>query len=110
MVEQANRSLVLAGLEPGRFTTLPNDGGIVYIDGMNEDGTLMQGVFLQRERDGRVEVMTAREGAMQFAGERERYLQLREGHRTEGPLSGALDFRLMRYAINEVAPAYRRPR
>jgi lipopolysaccharide export system permease protein len=40
---------------------------------------------------------------MQFEGERERYLQLRDGHRIEGPVDGGLDFRLMRYAYNDVA-------
>jgi lipopolysaccharide export system permease protein len=103
LIEQANRSLVVAGLEPGRFTSLPDDGGIVYIDGMSEDGAGLKGVFLYRDRNGRVDVMTAREGAMQFEGERERYLQLRDGHRIEGPVDGGLDFRLMRYAYNDVA-------
>ena len=103
LVEQANRSLIVAGLEPGRFTSLPNGGGIVYIDGMTEDGAGLRSVFLQREREGRIDVMTASEGELQFEGERGRYLQLRDGHRLEGPLDGALDFRLMRYAINEVA-------
>lgn len=102
MVEQANRSLIVAGMEPGRFTTLPG-GGIVYIDGMSEDGTTLQGIFTQRERDGRVDVSTARTGTLELAGEHERYLQLRDGHRVEGPLDGGLDFRLMRYAINELA-------
>ncbi|AKC87250.1 LPS export ABC transporter permease LptF [Pseudoxanthomonas suwonensis] len=103
LIEQANRSLIVAGLEAGRFTLLPGGGGIVYIDGMNEDGTGLKGVFLQREREGRIDVMTARDGALQLDGERERFLHLRDGHRLEGPLGGALDFRLMRYATNEVA-------
>ncbi len=103
LIEQANRSLVVAGLEPGRFTPLPNNGGIVYIDGMSEDGTGLKGVFLYRDRNGRLDVVTAREGAMQFEGERERYLQLRDGHRIEGPVDGGLDFRLMRYAYNDLA-------
>jgi lipopolysaccharide export system permease protein len=103
MVEQANRSLIVAGLEPGRFTSLPNGGGIVYIDGMSEDGAGLKGVFLQREREGRIDVVTARDGALQFHGERERYLQLRDGHRIEGPLDATLDFRLMRFGSNDVA-------
>jgi len=103
MVEQANRSLIVAGLEPGRFTALPNGGGIVYIDGMSEDGRTLQGVFLQREEEGRVDVVTARTGSLEFQGERERYLSLGDGHRLEGPLAGGLDFRLMRYARNDVA-------
>ncbi|MCR6686471.1 LPS export ABC transporter permease LptF [Pseudoxanthomonas sp.] len=103
MIEQANRSLIVAGLEPGRFTALPNGGGIVYIDGMSEDGRNLQGVFLQREEEGRVDVVTARQGSLEFEGERDRYLRLLDGHRVEGPLEAGLDFRLMRYASNEVA-------
>ncbi len=103
MIEQANRSLIVAGLEPGRFTSLPNGRGIVYIDGMSEDGRTLQGVFLYREREGRIDVLTAREGALEFEGDRNRFLQLREGHRVEGTLDGPLDFRLMRYASNELA-------
>lgn len=103
MIEQANRSLIVAGLEPGRFTSLPGRGGIVYIDGMNEDGTTLRGVFLYRDRDGRIDVVTAPEGALQFEGERNRYLELRDGRHSEGPIEGALDFRMMRFATNEVA-------
>lgn len=103
MIEQANRSLIVAGLEPGRFTSLPNGGGIVYIDGMSEDGRTLQGVFLQRERDGRVDVVTARTGSLEFGGDRDRFLRLADGRRLEGPLDEGLDFRLMRYAVNEVA-------
>ncbi|WP_374013102.1 LPS export ABC transporter permease LptF [Pseudoxanthomonas koreensis] len=103
MVEQANRSLIVAGLEPGRFTLLPGGGGIVYIDGMSEDGRNLQQLFLQRERDGRLDVVTARTGSLEFGGERDRYLRLLDGHRVEGPLDAGLDFRLMRYAVNEVA-------
>jgi lipopolysaccharide export system permease protein len=103
MVEEANRSLIVAGLEPGRFTSLPGGRGIVYIDGMSEDGRTLRSVFLHREREGRIDVLTAREGALKFDGERERYLELRDGHRVEGPLEGARDFRLMRYVSNELA-------
>lgn len=102
LIEQANRSLIVAGLEPGRFTTLPNRGGIVYIDAMSEDGTSLQRMFMYRERDGRIDLVTAREGEVQFEGERERYLQLRDGHRVEGSIDGPLDFRLMRYAQNDL--------
>src|SRR5690606_27191080 len=103
MIEQANRSLIVAGLEPGRFTPPPNNGGHGYIDGLSDDGPHPEGVFLQRERDGRVDVVTAGAGSLEFGGERDRFLRLASGHRLEGPLEGGLDFRLMRYAVNEVA-------
>ena len=37
MVAEANRSTVVAGLEPGRFTSLAN-GGVAYVGDMSRDG------------------------------------------------------------------------
>ena len=102
MVEAASRSVVVAGLEPGRFTQL-SGGGIVYLSSLSEDGARMGKVFIQRQKDGRIDVVSANSGAMFFEGERQRFLRLEDGHRVEGPENGALDYRLMRYASNEVA-------
>ncbi len=102
LVQSANRSLVLAGMEPGRFTPLPG-GGIVYLSSVSGDGTQLGNVFMQRQKDDRIDVVSAARGAMFFEGERQRFLRLEDGYRVEGPANGALDYRLMRYASNEVA-------
>ncbi len=102
MVEEASRSIVVAGLEPGTFTQL-SGGGVVYLSSLSEDGTRMGNVFMQRTRDGRIDVVSAKQGSMFFEGERQRFLRLEDGYRVEGPENGALDYRLMRYASNEVA-------
>ena len=102
MVEEASRSIVVAGLEPGTFTQL-SGGGVVYLSSLSEDGTKMGKVFMQRTRDGRIDVVSAKHGSMFFEGERQRFLRLEDGYRVEGPENGALDYRLMRYASNEVA-------
>ncbi|MBN6150329.1 LPS export ABC transporter permease LptF [Xanthomonas sp. AmX2] len=103
LIEEANRSLVLAGLEAGRFTPLAN-GGIVYISSLSGDGTQLGKVFMQRQKDGRLDVVTAQRGAMFFEGKADRYLRLEDGYRIEGPLAGEnLDYRLMRFASNDVA-------
>lgn len=102
MIEHANRSLVVAGLDAGRFTMLPN-GGVIYIGGISEDGTRLQRVFVQRQEEGRLDVVTAAEGEMFFEGERDRYMRLNDGFRVEGPMDQGLDFNLMRYAVNEFA-------
>ncbi len=102
MIEDASRSVVVAGLEPGKFTQL-SGGGIVYLSSLSEDGTQMGKVFMQRSKDGRIDVVSARQGSMFFEGERQRYLRLEDGYRVEGPENGALDYRLMRYASNEMA-------
>ena len=102
MIEHANRSLVVAGLDAGRFTMLPN-GGVIYIGGISEDGTRLQRVFVQRQQEGRLDVVTAAEGEMFFEGDRDRYMRLNDGFRVEGPMDQGLDFNLMRYAANEFA-------
>ena len=102
MIQEASRSVVVAGLEPGRFTQL-SGGGIVYLSSLGEDGTKMGKVFMQRQKDGRLDVVSANSGSMYFEGERQRFLRLEDGYRVEGPASGKLDYRLMRYASNSVA-------
>ncbi len=102
MIEHANRSLVVAGLDAGKFTVLPN-GSVIYIGGISADGTRLQRVFVQRQDEGRVDVVTARSGEMFFEGDRDRYMRLTDGFRVEGPLDRGLDYNLMRYASNEFA-------
>jgi lipopolysaccharide export system permease protein len=102
MIEHANRSLVVAGLDAGRFTVLPN-GSVIYIGGISADGTRLQRVFVQRQDQGRVDVVTASSGEMFFEGERDRYMRLVDGFRVEGPLDQGRDYNLMRYASNEFA-------
>jgi lipopolysaccharide export system permease protein len=102
MIEDANRSLVMAGLEAGRFTPV-GDGGILYLSSVSPDGTRLGRVFLQRQVGDRIDVLTAASGRMFFEGDRQRYLELLDGHQIEGPLDGGLDYKLMTFARNDVA-------
>jgi lipopolysaccharide export system permease protein len=102
LIQEANRSLVMAGLESGKFTALPN-GGVVYLSSVSADGSGLGRIFLQRLRGDRLEVVSADSGKMFFEGDRQRYLQLQDGHQIEGPVDGALDYRLMTFARNDVA-------
>ena len=101
MIETANRSFLVAGLEAGRFMELPGRGGILYVGEIDESGTKFGRMFVQTERDGRLDVITADHGEMFFEGETGRYLRLQDGFRAEGTPS-ASDFRLMRFAVNEL--------
>jgi lipopolysaccharide export system permease protein len=101
MVAEANRNLLVAGLEPGRFTLMAN-GGVAYTGTMSSDGTEFSRVFIYRERGDRMDVATARSGEL-YRDEGARVLALKDGFRVEGPLAGkSLDYRLMRYARNEM--------
>ena len=52
LIDEANRSVLMAGLEAGRFTTLPN-GGVVYLSSVSPDGTQLGSIFMQRQREDR---------------------------------------------------------
>ena len=101
MVETAKRSFLVAGLEAGRFIELPGRAGVLYVGELSTDGTRFQQMFVQSEREGRLDVITATQGELFVQGDRERYLLLRDGFRVEGALD-AKDFRLMRFGENEL--------
>jgi lipopolysaccharide export system permease protein len=52
MIIAGSRSLLVAGLEPGRFTELPGGGGVVYVGAMSNDGRQLTRVFVYREARG----------------------------------------------------------
>ena len=101
LIEAGNRHLLVAGLEAGRFVELPGGGGVVYANAMSNDGTGLGRIFIYRLDDDRMDITTALSGSLSMDGS-ERYLTLDDGFRVEGPVDGGKDFRLMRYASNEV--------
>ena len=102
MIAAANRTLMVAGLEPGRFTELPGGDGVVYVGSMSDDGTQLSRIFVYRQDDDRIDVTTARRGRLNAESLRDRFLTLENGFRVEGPRDTGRDFRLMRYASNEL--------
>lgn len=102
MIEAANKSLLVAGLEPGRFVEIPGRNGVVYISQMDDDGRRFRRLFVHNERDGRIDVVTAQAGELyQESQSEERYLRLTDGFRVEGEL-GSDAFRMMRFAGNDI--------
>jgi len=102
MVYEANRNLLITGLEPGKFTALPNNGGIVYVGGMSADGRAFTQMFVHRLEGDRVDVSTSASGSLSLERDGTRYLRLEDGFRVEGPAGPGRDYRLMRYARNEL--------
>ena len=108
LLQEASRSLIVAGLEPGRFVELPNNDGVMYVDSMNADGTQFKKMFVASERtntdDGttKLNVITAAAGELfHDADGSGRYLGLNDGFRVEGVI-GHDNYRLMRYQRNDI--------
>jgi lipopolysaccharide export system permease protein len=86
----ARETLDLDVLEPGRFTT--PDSGRTVLYAREVEGNELRGVFLEREQDGRVVVVTAARGQrVQGSGHRELTFLLYDGRLTEG-IPGEPDF------------------
>jgi lipopolysaccharide export system permease protein len=101
LIQAGQRTLLVSGLEAGRFVELPGGGGVVYANAMSDDGARLGRVFIHRMEEGRMDITTALTGTLNIEGT-DRYLTLDDGFRVEGPADGGRDFRLMRYASNEV--------
>jgi lipopolysaccharide export system permease protein len=100
MVEEANRSFLVAGLEPGRFVELPGKAGILFVTELSRDGREFRKLFVQRENNGRLDIITASKGELRLeAGAR--ILRLENGTRLEGE-AGRMDFRKVQFAVNEI--------
>jgi len=108
LLQEASKSLIVAGLEPGRFVELPNNDGFMYVESMSTDGTKFQKMFVASEKtdpktkDTTLNVITAADGELfHEADGADRYLGLNEGFRVEGVM-GKDTFRLMRYQRNDL--------
>ncbi len=109
-IEEANRSVIAAGLEAGRFTTLPGRGGILFTDSISPDGTRLGRLFVSSERVGKdgvtsINVITAARGTLFHEGnEDNRFIALFDGHRFDIRL-GEDNWRLMQFRRNDIALA-----
>ena len=108
LLTEASRSLIVAGLEPGRFVELPGRDGVIYVGEMSSDGTRFQRMFIETERADkepgkvRIDVITATHGYLYHDPDGiGRYIALQDGFRVEGKL-GEDDFRLMHFARNDI--------
>jgi lipopolysaccharide export system permease protein len=107
LVDEANRSLLIAGLEPGRFVPLPGREGIIYVGDMSPEGSKFTRMFVESEQledDGssRINIITARNGELyRDTSGGDRFLSLRDGFRVEGR-PGQDDYRLLRFERNDI--------
>lgn len=102
LVREANRSLLVAGMEPGRFVDMPGKLGVIYVGKMSDDGTQFERLFVQHEREGRLDIVTAASGRLFYDQDgAQRFLSLSDGFRVEGSPDSP-EFRTMRFERNDI--------
>lgn len=100
LIEEANRSLLVAGLDSGRFVELSELQGVIYVAELARDGSEFRRLFVFAEREGRFDLVTAQRGWLRIE-DGSRVLTLESGYRVEGDPE-RLAFRTVRFARNEV--------
>jgi lipopolysaccharide export system permease protein len=85
-----------APIAPGRFRTFGGGDAVVYAEKVNEDGTLGN-VFVERDRDGRVEVALAQKARHSVSPDGLTHtITLYKGERFEG-IPGSPRFRIVKF-------------
>jgi lipopolysaccharide export system permease protein len=94
---EAVRAGQFAPVAPGKFRTFGAGDVVVYAQGADTDGTLLN-VFVERDRQGRVEVALAERARHEIAADGQSHtITLYRGERFEGA-PGSSQFRIVRFA------------
>lgn len=97
----ALRAGQFAPVTPGRFRTFGGGAAVVYAQGLERDGTLTN-VFVERNRNGIVEVALAQRARHEVAADgNSLFITLYDGERFEGE-PGSPQFRIMRFAQHTI--------
>jgi len=94
---QAETTMLVQGIQPGRFFQPKGIDGMVYVERVGDDGNTMYGVFIKARRHGETVVLQADHARQTVDPDTgERYLVLYDGTRYEGvPGHGA--WRILRF-------------
>ena len=93
---EALRSAQFGALEPGRFRSFAGGDAVFYAEKVERSGQL-QGVFVQRRNEDRLEIAVAERAEQRGAGQAEQLFVLYDGRRYEG-VPGSNEWRVVEFA------------
>ena len=87
----------ISGVKPGRFNEFSQGGLVVYTERQAQDGSELQGIFVQDRQHGKLGLVTAETAYQETDPDTgERFIVLTDGHRYEGA-PGQLDYVIGRF-------------
>jgi lipopolysaccharide export system permease protein len=92
---EALRAAQFGALEPGRFRTFASGEAVFYAEKVSREGQL-EGVFVQRRNEERVEIAVAARAEQRGAGQPEQVFVLFDGLRYEG-IPGRPEWRIVEF-------------
>ena len=93
---EAMRTAQFGALEPGRFRSFAGGDAVFYAEKVERSGQL-QGVFVQRRDEDRLEIAVAERAEQRGAGQAEQLFVLYDGRRYEG-VPGSREWRVVEFA------------
>jgi lipopolysaccharide export system permease protein len=89
LYQRAANSAEFWGILPGRFNTLPDNGGVVYAAAMDREGRAVD-VFLRLQDAQGTQLLTSADGRFRMQPDGERYVVLERGRRAFEAADGEL--------------------
>lgn len=101
--EQAQSGTAFESVAAGQFNKIGNGGQVFYVEGLANNRTLLNNVFIQAHTgEGQLDVFSASSGYQYVDAQTGvRYLVLVDGYRYQG-LPGSVDFKIHRYEKSAV--------
>lgn len=86
----------ISRVSPGKFQESASADRIFFVEGLADDVSRVQNVFVNTIKDGRNSVVVAKEGTIEIDARGDKFLVMRKGRRYEG-VPSTPDFRLMEF-------------
>ena len=101
-LEEAFRSAAVWGLQAGKFHVLKHGELILYVEAIEEDGSVLKNIFIKQRHDEREQVWVSQSGRYWMDAETgDRYLVLKDG-KVVDVAPGQLDLRVLSFARNDL--------